>query len=172
MKRFLIGCSLLAATLSTTSILILSSSHIIVHDILKKVVHPGMKDKTFLTLTRVTIMVCMVLVILPALKDPKILPLLYWIFSFAIPVFGVYLIGMVWKINKVAAWITILAGYAADFLWTIAPPPGLPEDLYSNVYPTTIVTIVFGVVLNLILPGKPGYLRQLKAREREASAHA
>ncbi len=164
--------ALLAATLSTTSILILASSHIIVHDIFKKVVHPEMKDKTFLILTRVTIFVCMLLVILPALKDPKILPLLMWIFSFAIPVFGVYLIGMVWKVNKIAAWATILAGYTADFLWTIVPPTGLPEDLYSNVYPTTIVTIVFGVVLNLILPGKPGYLRQLKAKAREESARA
>ena len=164
--------ALLAATLSTTSILILSSSHIIVHDIFRKVVNPGMTDKTFLIITRITILVCMGLVILPALRSPKILPLLMWIFSFAIPVFGVYLIGMMWKINKTAAWITIVAGYVADFLWTIVPPFGLPEDLYSNVYPTTVVTIVFGVVLNLILPGKPGYLRQLKAKEREAKAQA
>ena len=136
--------ALLAATLSTTSILILSSSHIIVHDIFKKVVNPGMSDKAFLVITRITILVCMGLVILPALREPKILPLLMWIFSFAIPVFGVYLIGMMWKINKTAAWVTILAGYVADFLWTIVPPFGLPEDLYSNVYPTTVVTIVFG----------------------------
>ena len=114
----------------------------------------------------------MVLVILPALKEPKILPLLYWIFSFAIPVFGVYLIGMVWKINRVAAWITILAGFIADFVWTIIPPAGLPRGLELNVYPTIVVTIVFGVVLNLILPGEPGYLRQLKARARGSKAQA
>ncbi len=168
----LLMIALLAATLSTTSILTLASSHIIVHDIFKQVVHPKMSDRTFLRLTRMMIFVCMILVIIPALTSPRILPLLMWIFSFAIPVFVVYLIGMLWKVNKAAAWITILAGYAADFLWTIVPPPGLPQELYLNVYPTTIVTLVAGIVLNLILPGKPGYLRQIKAEARQAAAGA
>jgi len=96
-----------------------------------------------------------------------------WTFSFAIPVFGVYLIGMLWKVNRGAAWTTSLVGYAASFLWTFAPPPLLPDYLSQNVvYPTTFATALFGIVLNLILPGKPGYLRQLKAREQEANARA
>jgi hypothetical protein len=37
-----------------------------------------------------------------------------------------------------------------------------------NVYPVTFTTVIFGVVLNLILPGQPGYLRQLKAAENKA----
>ena len=95
-----------------------------------------------------------------------------WTFSFAIPVFGVYLIGMMWKVNKVAAWTTILAGYAANFLWTFAAPTWLPAYLSLNVYPTTFATVLFGVVLNLILPGEPAYLRQLKAAEQKATADA
>ena len=35
-----------------------------------------------------------------------------------------------------------------------------------NVYPTTFATVFFGVVLNLILPGEPGYLRQLKSADK------
>jgi Na+/proline symporter len=166
----LLMISLLSATLSTTAILILAASHITVHDIFKRAINPKMSDSAFLMLTRAMIFICTILVIIPALRDPEILPLLYWIFSFAIPVFGVYLIGMLWKVNSVTAWITILAGYAAAFLWTFAAPPWLPEYLSLNVYPTTFATLLFGVVLNLILPGKPGYLRQLKAASQKTDA--
>jgi solute:Na+ symporter, SSS family len=165
----LLMISLLAATLSTTGGLILASSHIIVHDIFKRAVHPKMTDKTFLILARLMILVCSVLVFIPALHPPRLFTIFMWTFSFAIPVFGVYLIGMMWKINKTAAWITILAGYAADFLWTFAAPSWLPSYLSLNVYPTAFATIFFGVVLNLFLPGKPGYLRQLKEAEKQQS---
>jgi SSS family solute:Na+ symporter len=159
--------SLLAATLSTTGGLILGASHIIVHDIFKRAVNPGMSDRTFLILTRTMIIVCALLVIIPALRNPGIMPLLYWVFSFAVPVFGVYLIGMLWKVNKVAAWTTLLAGYFANFYWTFAEPTWLPSYLSLNVYPTIFATLLFGIGLNLILPGEPGYLRQLKAKKND-----
>ncbi len=168
----LLMISLLSATLSTTGILILAASHITVHDIFKRAVNPGMSDSTFLKLTRLMIFVFMILVIIPALRDPQILPLLYWIFSFAIPVFGVYLIGMLWKVNTVAAWITILAGYAAAFLWTFAAPPWLPDYLSLNVYPTTFATLFFGIVLNLILPGEPAYKKRLKSDSQKSNGAA
>jgi solute:Na+ symporter, SSS family len=170
----LLMIALLAATLSTTGGLILGASHIIVHDIFKRAVNPKMSDDAFLKLTRLMILVCSVLVIIPALRDANILSIFMWTFSFAIPVFGVYLIGMLWKINKVAAWITISAGYAANFLWTFAPPTWLPYYDYFklNVYPTIFTTLLFGIVLNLILPGKPGYLRQLKAAAQKSNAAA
>jgi len=163
--------SLLAATLSTTGGLILGASHIIVNDILKRALHPKMDDKTFLVLTRAMIVVCALLVIIPALRLPGILPLLYWVFSFAVPVFGVYLIGMLWKVNKVAAWTTLLAGYAANFYGTFAKVGWLPGQIgpsVQNVYLTIFATICFGVVLNLVLPGQPGYLKQLKAKKQES----
>jgi len=163
----LLMTALLAATLSTTSGLILGASHIIVHDIFKRAVNPGMSDRTFLILTRAMIIVCALLVIIPALRSPGIMPLLYWVFSFAVPVFGVYLIGMLWQINKVAAWTTLLAGYFANFFWTFAQPDWLPSYLSLNVYPTIFATLFFGIAMNLILPGKPGYLRQLKAQKSE-----
>lgn len=164
--------ALLAATLSTTAALILASSHIIVHDIFKRALNPNMSEATFLKLTRIMILVCAVLVVIPALKLPFIFSIFMWTFSFAIPVFGAYLIGMVWKVNKVAAWATILAGYAANFLWTFASPQWLPEYLSLNVYPTTFATVLFGIVLNLILPGEPGYLRQLKAAAKKEAVVA
>ena len=130
-----------------------------------------MSDKTFLILTRVMIFVCAVLVIIPALKLSLMLPIFFWTFSFAIPVFGVYLIGMLWKVNRVAAWTTILAGYAANFLWTFSSPTWLPDIISHNVvYPTIIATVLVGVVMNLILPGDPPYMRKLKAQMQETTA--
>ena len=167
--------SLLSATLSTTSQLILASSHMIVHDIFKKAVNPEMSDKTFLILTRVMILVCALLVIIPArlVLDQNVMGIFFWTFSFGIPVFGVYLVGMIWKVNRAAAWATMIAGYGANFLWTFAPDLiKLPESMQSNpaVYATILATVIFGVVLNLVLPGKPGYLRQMKAAEQKESA--
>ena len=162
--------SLLAATLSTTGGLILASSHIIVHDIFKRAVNPNMSDRTFLILTRCVIVVCALMVIVPALRSPNIMSLIFWIFSFAIPVFGVYLIGMLWKVNRIAAWTTLIAGFFANFFWTFAQPDWLTKidkNLSGNLYPTIFATLFFGIVMNLILPGKPGYLRQLKAQKNE-----
>lgn len=164
--------ALLAATLSTTGGLILASSHIIVHDIFKRAVNPKMSDGAFLKLTRAMILVCAVLVVIPALKQANILSIFMWTFSFAIPVFGVYLIGMLWKVNKVAAWVTILTGYAANFLWTFARPAWVPAHFTLNVYPTIFVTVVLGIALNLVLPGKPGYLRQMKESGQKTNAVA
>jgi solute:Na+ symporter, SSS family len=164
--------ALLAATLSTTGGLILGSAHIIVHDIFKRAVNPKMSDATFLRLTRIMILVCSVLVIIPAFKLPYIFSIFMWTFSFAIPVFGVYLIGMLWKVNKVAAWITISAGYVANFWWTFSTPSWWPSFLSLNVYPTMFATLLFGIILNLFLPGEPGYLRQMKAAAQKADAGA
>jgi Na+/proline symporter len=166
----LLMIALLSATLSTTGGLILASAHIIVHDIFKRAINPDMSDKTFLRLTRLMILVCAVLVVIPALKLPYIFSIFMWTFSFAIPVFGAYLIGMLWKVNKVAAWTTILGGYAANFLWTFAAPTWLPSYLSLNVYPTTFATLFFGIVMNLILPGEPKYISRLRHAERTAEA--
>jgi solute:Na+ symporter, SSS family len=164
----LLMIALLAATLSTTGGLILASSHIIVHDIFKRAVYPKMSDRIFLILTRIMIFICAVLVVIPALKLTFIFSIFMWTFSFAIPIFGVYLIGMLWKVNKVAAWTTISAGYLANFLWTFWPPSGWPSHFSLNVYPTTFATLLFGIVMNLILPGEPSYMSQIKAAEQKA----
>jgi Na+/proline symporter len=173
----LLMISLLAATLSTSAQLILATTHMIVHDILKNAVNPKMSDRTFLILSRVMIFVIALVVIVPALKvmSQDIMSIFFWTFSFGIPVFGVYLIGMVWKVNRVAAWTTMLAGYAANFLYTFAPDliwlPGVIARS-ANVYASIIATFFFGVVMNLILPGEPGYLRQMKAVEQKDSLEA
>jgi SSS family solute:Na+ symporter len=163
--------ALLSATLSTSGSLILASSHIIVHDIFKRAVNPKMSDAAFLKLTRITILVCAVLVVIPALKLPYIFSIFMWTFSFGIPVFAVYLMGMLWKVNKVAAWTAIMAGYTANFLWTFAAPTWLPPYLSLNVYPTTFATLLFGIALNLILPGKPAYIHRLRAEAEESSVN-
>jgi solute:Na+ symporter, SSS family len=170
----LLMIALLAATLSTTGGLILASSHIIVQDIFKRAINPKMSDRTFLILTRVMIIVCSILVMIPALKElPYIISVFFWTFSFAIPIFGVYLIGMMWKVSKPAAWITVLAAYIVNFIWTFWRPTGwLPEYMSLNVYPVAITTLLFGVVLNLILPGEPAYLHQLKVAEQKAKVEA
>ena len=71
-------------------------------------------------------------------------------------------------IALIRGYVTMLAGYAADFLWTFnSDLIRLPERINNNVYATILATVIFGFVMNLILRGEPGYLRQLKATEEQ-----
>lgn len=157
---------LLAATLSTGSSVMLGNATIIVNDILKRAVNPQMADETRLKLMRPLIFVCGLLAFIPALFVPIIFPVFLWCFSFGIPVFIVFLFGMVWKASKAAAWITILVSYVVNFVWTFATPSWASGPWALNMYPVTVCSIVLGVVLTLILPGEDGLLKRVRAAKK------
>lgn len=154
---------LLAATLSTGSSVMLGNANIIVNDILKRAVYPKMSDETRFKLMRPLIIVCGLLAAIPALFVPIIFPVFLWCFSFGIPVFVVWLIGMVWKTNKAAAWITILVTYAINFIWTFATPTWATGPWGLNMYPVTVSSLVLGIGLNLVLSGDSGLLKRIRS---------
>ncbi|MCL6478929.1 MAG: sodium:solute symporter family protein [Peptococcaceae bacterium] len=158
--------ALMAACLSTSGALLLASSQVIVHDVLKKALNPKMSDATFLKLSRLSIIVLAVVVAIPALMLPMIFPIFMWCFTFGIPIFTCYLIGLLWKRNRAATWINVIASFAVSFIWTFWTPNILPPQISLNIYPVTMCTVGLGIVLNLILPGKPGLLRQIKTAEK------
>lgn len=154
---------LMAATLSTGSSVIMGNATIIVNDILKRAVQPNMTDETRLKLMRPLILVCGLLAFIPALFVPIIFPVFLWCFSFGIPVFVVWLIGMVWKTSRTAAWTTILVSYAVNFIWTFATPSWATGPWGLNMYPVTACSIVLGIGLNLVLPGDEGLLKRIRS---------
>ncbi|MGI5860043.1 MAG: sodium:solute symporter family protein [Tepidanaerobacteraceae bacterium] len=160
--------ALMGATLSTGSGLLLSTAHVVAHDVLKKALNPKMSDASFFKLTRLLVIVIGVVVTVPALMLPVIFPVFMWCFSFGIPIFTCYLIGMLWKINRTATWINLIASYTVSFIWTFWTPSILPPEISLNIYPVTMCTIGLGIILNLILPGEPGMLRQIRAAEKTA----
>ena len=127
-----------------------------------------MSDTARYKMMRPMIIVCALLAFVPALVAPIIFPVFLWCFSFGIPVFLMFLVGMVWKRSKSAAWITILFVYLINFIWTFWTPSWAPGPFALNIYPVTVCSIVLGVVLTAILPGKIGLLKEHRAQKKVA----
>ncbi|MCL6477472.1 MAG: hypothetical protein K6T65_03575 [Peptococcaceae bacterium] len=165
----LLMISLLSATLSSAGAQILGNANIITHDILKRAINPKMSDRTALALMRVMILVCAVLALIPALTVPIVFPVFLWAFSFGIPVFVIYVIGLKWKISKSAAWLTIGITYLVNFIWTFWTPSWAPGPFALNMYPVTVCSLVLGIILTAILPGEPGLITQRRGSEIKTS---
>lgn len=156
----LLMISLMAATLSTGGATIMANANVITNDIIKRVWKPNMSDHTKLRLTKIMILVSALLFAFPAFSNAVVFPVFLWCFSFGIPVFVVYFMGLRIKSSRAAAWITTLVTFAVNFWWTFWTPSWAMGTWYElNMYPVTIVSIVLGVALSLLLPGKPGLLR-------------
>ena len=152
--------SLMAATLSTGGATIMANANVITNDIIKRAWKPNMSDNTKLRLTKIMILVSALMFAFPAFSNAVIFPVFLWCFSFGIPVFVVYFMGLRVKSSRAAAWITTLVTFAVNFWWTFWTPEWATGVWAINMYPVTVVSIVLGVSLSLILPGRPGLLRK------------
>ena len=101
--------------------------------------------------------------------ESLIITLFFWSFSLSMPIFVNYFIGMVWKVNRTAAWINLIASTAVNFWWTFACPSW--AGIFSlSFWPVAFTTVVLGVVLNLIMPGEKSMLTQIKEQKSSAGA--
>lgn len=159
--------ALLCSTLSTGGSTVIGNATVLTNDIIGRALAPKMKDKTRLVLFRVTCVVAGLLFLWPALNTPVLFPIFIWCFSFGMPVFVAYFLGMRFKICKKAAWVTVILGIAMDFYWTFWTPEWAVGTFFElNMYPVTIVSVFVGVVLTIILPGEPGLVVQMRERKK------
>jgi len=156
--------SLLAAVLSSCAAHCMGNANMLTTDIINRAMFPNMNDTTRLKVMRWMILVCALLFAVPALTVPVVFPVFLWAFSFGIPVFVCYILGMVYKISRPAAWITIIVSYIVDFIWTFWTPSWASGPFALNMYPVTVVSVILGIVLTLVLPGEPGLLKQQRAK--------
>ncbi len=164
----LLMVSLLTSVLSTGSAIIMGNATVLVNDILKNAVKPNMSDATRMKLMRPMILLCGLLAAVPALFAPILFPVFLWAFSFRIPLFMIFLFGLVWKTSKPAAWITVVVTYIVNFWWTFATPAWAQGPWALNMYPVTVCSLVLGILLFTILPGDVGLLQ----RNRDAAKAA
>ncbi len=167
----LLVISLLAATLSTGGATVMANANVLTNDIIKRCWKPKMTDHQKLRTMKISTLICAALFAFPALSNATIFPVFLWCFTFGIPVFVIYFMGLKFRISKSAAWITTLIAFAINFLWTFATPAFVGTGFWSaNVYPVTVVSIVLGVILPLVLPvRKKGLLVGRRELERMAS---
>lgn len=165
----LLMISLLAATLSTGGSIILGNANVLATDIVKRAWKPDMTDHHHLIWMRVMIIVQAAICGIAAMKMDVLFMLFLWCFTFGMPVFVVYFLGMIWKASKPAAWITIVGSYAVGIIWTFWTPQftnNFAMGIFSlNIYAVIAVSLILGIVLTIILPGEPG-LRTKKYKEK------
>lgn len=154
--------SLLAAVLSAGAGQVFGNATVLVNDFLKRALFPKMSDETRMKLMKPGIVFIALLAVIPAFFAPVLFPVFIWCFSFGIPVFVIFVYGLVWKTSKSAAWITLIVAIVIDFWWTFATPAWATTSFWGlNMYPVTVVSFVLGTILFAVLPGEKGYLKRI-----------
>lgn len=156
----LLMVALLSATLSTGGGVVLANSNVIANDIIIGCTCPNAEPKKKLRINKAMIIVAAALLLPGALimANEFVFNLFLWVFSFGMPIFIVFIIGYNFKISKVAAWLTIIISYIVDCIWTFVDMSGVLPGVWSmNLYATMIVSLVLGIVLHIVIPGKPAW---------------
>ena len=135
-----------------------------------------MNDHKQFIATKVCIVIAALLLLPGALlmAHEFVFNLFLWVFSFGMPVFIVFIIGYNFKVSKMATWITIIVAYVVDCIWTFLPMESILHlkagSIWGmNLYATMVVSLVLGIVLHIILPGKPGWKKQQAAKEAQTA---
>ena len=158
--------ALLCALLSTGAGVVLSMSHVICDDLIKPVSKKELTPNKQKWLNRLVCLIVTLMISIPSLWVEVFMQLFFWCFSLSLPIFICYLIGMLWKVNRKATWINLIASLAVNCWWTFACPSWCPPRFSMSFYPVFVVTFGLGIILNLILPGEKGMLRQINDKEK------
>jgi uncharacterized membrane protein len=95
---------------------------------------------------------------------PEIIEGANWMFSWLIPVFWITVFGIAWKRSIKAAEITLFGTWIVNFLWTFTPlKTMLGMSGVINPYVTLVLSLVLGIITNIVLPGEPGLLKTRKS---------
>ncbi|NMB40816.1 MAG: hypothetical protein GX996_02645 [Firmicutes bacterium] len=160
---FVLG-SFLLVVFSTFARCTMAISQIIINDVylLLTKADDSQKQRTVPWLSRILIIVAGVGSVIPAYFLPHILLAGIFVFTLGIPLFIMMVSGLFWKRNSDAAFITMVVGIIVTFVWeysglaTLLGTPGW----FNSVYMTLFVSVILGVGLTALLPGKPGLLRK------------
>lgn len=165
----LICASFLGALLSTFAMTSLCPATIFAYDLFGGLYKPNASEKEKTRVMRIVIVIVGVLAIALSNFQPSVVTTINWIFTWACPMFVMLVIGLCWKRNTVAVWITYIVSWIANVVWITFDLQGaLGMQNFHQVYLCTIISVVLGVILTAVLPGsKPGYFKLSKA-EREA----
>ena len=156
----LLLAAFLAAILSTFAIISLAIATIFSHDIYKTLFKPAAREKEMTLIMRVTIVIVAGIAISVASFLPPILAAMNWLFAWLVPVFWILVFGLFWRRNQAIAITALLGSWIANSLWSFTDLPasiGLADT--PNALVTVVITLLVLVLGNLLLPGKPGYMK-------------
>lgn len=161
----LICASFLGALLSTFAMTSLCPATIFAYDLYGGLYKPNATEKEKTRIMRIVIVIVGVLAIALSNFQPSVVTTINWIFTWACPMFVMLVIGLCWKRNTKAVWVTYFVSWIANIVWItfdLQGKMGMPN--FHQVYLCTIISVVLGLVLTAVLPGsKPGYFKLSKA---------
>jgi len=165
--------SFLAAILSTFAMTSLAPATIFSNDIYKRLYRPNASEQEIAKVIRITIIVLAIIAMAVAAYLPPIIAAMSWLFSWLVPVFWVVVFGLFWKRNAKVAMAMLIASWIANCLWSFTPlPQVLGMAKVDNPYITLAVTLVIGIVGNLISTGRDAYFRSNEYRARIATVES
>lgn len=158
----------LAALLSSWAGFVMSSSTILVMNFIKEFFLPKMNEKQVTMWIRIMIVISVIIVISLSSAMPPVIMLFTWMFSFATPVFFLYISGLWWKRNQIVAILACVVPWILSSLWTFTPLAKLlGMENVAHIYLVLITSAIIIIVGNLITKGKVGYFRSEEYRSSE-----
>ncbi len=169
---FLIMGSFLGALLSTFAMTCLCPATVFAHDLYGGLYNKKADDKKKVRIMRIMIVVFGLIAIGLSNFQPTVVTTINWIFTWAVPMFVMAVIGLWWKRNTKAAVITMVVSWIANVVYvTCGIQTILGSDNFHSVYLCLIISVVLGIVLTAVLPGgKKGLLKVLRERRDAKNA--
>ncbi|MCP1102938.1 SSS family solute:Na+ symporter [Aequitasia blattaphilus] len=156
--------SFLGAVLSTFAITTMSMGTLFANNIYT-LKDPNVSGAQKTKITRIFIVISGIVAMGVSSFLPEIVNGANWAFAWLIPLFFNVIYGMFWKRNRKAAGATFGIAWVCVLLWTYTPVPamlgltGVPLP-----YVTLAVSLVGGIILNLVIPGgSTGYFKTKKS---------
>ncbi|MDN5345108.1 MAG: solute:Na+ symporter, family [Clostridia bacterium] len=147
----------LGAVLSTYAMVSLTPATLFVKDIWVPLFKPDASEAYQANMVRVVLVVLALLALIPAASLPPIVASISWLFSWMVPLFWFVIFGLFWKRSVGAILGTLVISWIANCIWSFTSlPAALHMETIPNAYIALLVTFVVGIILQLILPGKPG----------------
>lgn len=163
--------SFTGVVLSSFAMVTLAPATIFSHDIYKRTVNPNASPEEVRRVTRICILVLSVIGISVASFLPPIIASIGWLLGWMMPIFWLIIVGLFWQRSAVAAGATLAAAWGVNVLWSVtlvAEWLGVPQ--MPNTYPILVVTVVVGILSNLLMAGRQGYFRALETEDTETDA--
>jgi SSS family solute:Na+ symporter len=152
----LLAMGFMGVDLSSFAVMALAPATIISND-MYTLYKPDATEEQKTKLSRILIFVIGVFSILLCNLQPSPTPMVNWMFSFGIPVFIMALFGVWWKRSEIAAVVTIVVTWVVVCIWsTFGLQTTLGMDNFHVTYLSLIVSLVLGIILTAVLPGKKG----------------
>jgi len=152
--------AIIVIVLSTWARFSMGLSQIVINDFYLAFSKASDKGRLIPLYSRLLIVIGGLAALIPAYFLPHLLMAGLFLLSLGIPLFTMMVIGLFWKRNSTAAFLTMLISIIVSFIWeysNIAILIGMP-GWFGTTYILLVIAVIFGVGLTAILPGEKGLL--------------